>query len=612
MLELVPSILALQSVQDAQLANDKPVEAIAVTQQKAPLPQANPKVDPTPAIAIPESISVPLISASPIPIQTPVIISTPAPRTVPATPSRTLPPSQAAAPKPISKAPNTSQAAAPKPVFKAQATSLSRSQTVKSISSSKGIVSTKVATTTSTPSSTPKKISSSKDIIVPTQTVLPVSVEPVILKTQPATEVQPKKEVKNQRIAVEKLLNKSTAERATPATPDAGQQNLGQQIDQKNLDQPKNSQEQSAQRLANPALVQQQKLLEQRLAEIVVKDKAAKQAKRQEALIARAYQFAARQQFEQARKTLQDPEIASEVRSQVLETIGSMQATSPLSKPTQVAKAPVIVKPAQAKLPQAKSSQAKPHVVQTVAQAPVITQIPVAVPEIDRVPIIVQSRNLPQSPVKSKQSLFRNEPKTPQLTPPNSKAVRFDKFVGSSDGDYAVVNPSSTNPSSTNLAYNPNLPKSGQISDPAGEVVYPLPAPVPVTSSYGWRTHPVTRVKRFHSGIDLGAAQGTPILATRQGKVAIADRLGGYGLAIVVEHQNGKQDTMYAHLSEIFVNPGQKVEPGAVIGRVGSTGVSTGPHLHYEARQRNGSTWVTVDPSPQLESAKVRLMRANS
>ncbi|MBW4420426.1 MAG: peptidoglycan DD-metalloendopeptidase family protein [Myxacorys californica WJT36-NPBG1] len=611
MLELVPSILALQSVQDAQLANDKSVEEIAVTQQKAPLPQANPKVDPTPAIAIPESISVPSISVSPIPIQTPVIISTPAPRAISATPSRTLLNSQAAAPNPIAKAPNPSQAADPKPVLKAQATSLSRSQTVKSVSSSKGMVSTKVATKASTPSSTPKRISSTKDVIVSTQTVLPVSVEPVILKTQSATEIQSKNEVK-QRIAIEKPLNKSTAERATSATPDVGQQNLGQQIDQKNLDQPKHLQEQSAQRLANPAVVQQQKLLEQRLAEIVVKDKAAKQAKRQEALIARAYQFAAQQKFEQARKTLQDPEIASEVRSQVLETISSMQARSPLSKPTQVAKAPIIVNPPQAKLPQAKSPQAKPRVVQTVAQAPVITQIPVAVREVDRVPIIIQSRNLPQSPVKSKQSLFRNEPKTPQLTPPNSQASRFDKFVGSSDGDYAVVNPSSTNSSSTNLAYNPNLPKSGQISDPTGEVVYPLPAPVPVTSSYGWRTHPITRVKRFHSGIDLGAAQGTPILATRQGKVAIADRLGGYGLAIVVEHQNGKQDTMYAHLSEIFVSPGQKVEPGAVIGRVGSTGVSTGPHLHYEARQRNGSTWVTVDPSPQLESAKVRLMRANS
>lgn len=592
MLELVPSILALQSVQDAQLANDKPVEAIAVTQQKTPLPQVDPKVDPTPAIAIPESISVPLISASPVPIQTPIVISTP-------TSERAILPKRETI-----RALTPSQATAPKPVSRESAAPITNSQPIKPLPSSSKERVAKGAATTSTPSSTPKKLSSTKDVVVSTRTVLPVSVDPLTRKAPSATSaVQPSPEGKQQTAAV-KPLNKPTAQKVTQATPDSGQP-----VDQ--LNPQKNLQEQPAQRLTNTAIVQQQKLLEQRLAEIVAKDQVAKQAKRQEALIARAYQFAARQQFEQARKTLQDPAIGSDVRSQILETIGSMQTTSPLAKPAQVAKAPVVVKTVQPQQPQTKSRQAKSQVVQTVAQTPVITQIPVAVGEIDQVPIVVQSRNLPPSPVKSKQSLFRNEPKTPQLTPPNSKADRFDKFADSSDGDYAVVNPSSANPSSTNLAYNPNLSKPSQ-SDPATDVVYPLPAPVPVTSSYGWRTHPVTRVKRFHSGIDLGAAQGTPILATRQGKVTIADRLGGYGLAIVVEHQNGKQDTMYAHLSEIFVNPGQKVEPGAVIGRVGSTGVSTGPHLHYEARQRNGSTWVTVDPSPQLESAKVRLMRAKS
>ena len=130
--------------------------------------------------------------------------------------------------------------------------------------------------------------------------------------------------------------------------------------------------------------------------------------------------------------------------------------------------------------------------------------------------------------------------------------------------------------------------------------MYPLPVPAPVTSKYGWRVHPVNGNRRFHAGVDLGAAQGTPILATRTGRVSVADRMGGYGLAVVLQHAKGKQDTLYAHMSEMFVHPGEQVKPGTIIGRVGSTGLSTGPHLHYETRQQKGSSWAHDRSGPSV------------
>jgi murein DD-endopeptidase MepM/ murein hydrolase activator NlpD len=96
---------------------------------------------------------------------------------------------------------------------------------------------------------------------------------------------------------------------------------------------------------------------------------------------------------------------------------------------------------------------------------------------------------------------------------------------------------------------------------------------------------------------------GTPVLAAYDGRVAIADFLGGYGLSVTLEHNNGTQQTLYAHLSEIFVRPGDQVKQGAVVGRVGSTGNSTGPHLHFEFRQRNSEGGVVMDAGTQLEYA---------
>jgi murein DD-endopeptidase MepM/ murein hydrolase activator NlpD len=100
-------------------------------------------------------------------------------------------------------------------------------------------------------------------------------------------------------------------------------------------------------------------------------------------------------------------------------------------------------------------------------------------------------------------------------------------------------------------------------------------------SGFGPRLHPVFKVMRMHNGIDFTAASGTPIIATGEGKVVRAERAGGYGNLVVVDHRNGYK-TYYAHMSRIDVKVGAKVERGMQLGAVGSTGTSTAPHCHYE------------------------------
>jgi murein DD-endopeptidase MepM/ murein hydrolase activator NlpD len=147
----------------------------------------------------------------------------------------------------------------------------------------------------------------------------------------------------------------------------------------------------------------------------------------------------------------------------------------------------------------------------------------------------------------------------------------------------------------------PQIPYSNTLGYRSGSgMMFPLSFTAPITSVFGWRVHPITGDRRFHAGTDLGAPTGTPILAAAKGQVETADWMGGYGLAVTINH-NSAQQTLYGHMSEIFVSPGQSVEPGTVIGRVGSTGNSTGPHLHFEVRHLTQNGWVAVDPGVQLQ-----------
>jgi murein DD-endopeptidase MepM/ murein hydrolase activator NlpD len=127
------------------------------------------------------------------------------------------------------------------------------------------------------------------------------------------------------------------------------------------------------------------------------------------------------------------------------------------------------------------------------------------------------------------------------------------------------------------------------IGERKGAMTWPVAARI--SSNFGWRVHPVLGFRRLHKGMDFAAAYGTPIRATTDGTVAIAGRHGGYGNFVKLSHGGGLA-TGYGHMSRIVVRPGMRVAQGQVIGYVGSTGLSTGPHLHYEL-WRNGAA---VDP----------------
>ena len=108
-----------------------------------------------------------------------------------------------------------------------------------------------------------------------------------------------------------------------------------------------------------------------------------------------------------------------------------------------------------------------------------------------------------------------------------------------------------------------------------------------VTSNFGMRTHPVSGFRKGHKGVDYGAPTGTPVRAVADGVISFAGVQRGYGKVIYVQHPNGEDSTVYAHLSHIGVSKGQKVSQGDLIGKVGATGVATGPHLHFEFRVNN-------------------------
>ncbi|MEH2169595.1 MAG: M23 family metallopeptidase [Nostoc sp.] len=154
----------------------------------------------------------------------------------------------------------------------------------------------------------------------------------------------------------------------------------------------------------------------------------------------------------------------------------------------------------------------------------------------------------------------------------------------------------------------PQIPYMGRVAYSGTGMMYPLSIPAPITSLFGWRIHPITGNQRFHAGTDLGAPTGTPVLAAAAGQVETANWVGGYGLTVILNHKSAEQ-TLYGHMSEILVQPGQWVQPGTIIGRVGSTGNSTGPHLHFEVRHLTQDGWVATDPSVELQSALSQLVR---
>ena len=119
----------------------------------------------------------------------------------------------------------------------------------------------------------------------------------------------------------------------------------------------------------------------------------------------------------------------------------------------------------------------------------------------------------------------------------------------------------------------------------------------PVTSPFGWRVHPISGEYKFHAGVDLGFEYGAGIVALFDGQVIIADDLGdGYGNQILIYHPMIDAYTRYAHCSQLFVSVGSQVTSGQVIAAVGSSGYSTGPHLHLEYIPKIGDQYIYTDP----------------
>lgn len=131
-----------------------------------------------------------------------------------------------------------------------------------------------------------------------------------------------------------------------------------------------------------------------------------------------------------------------------------------------------------------------------------------------------------------------------------------------------------------------------------GKMAWPVPGHSRISSPYGYRIHPIFKVKKLHTGIDIPAPTGTAITAAAAGTVIYSDWLGGYGKVIMLDHGGGIV-TLYAHNSALVVSEGQSVKRGDTVSKAGSTGNSTGPHLHFEVRKEGAY----VDPLPWLNGS---------
>ncbi|MGF1603441.1 MAG: peptidoglycan DD-metalloendopeptidase family protein [Thermosynechococcaceae cyanobacterium] len=141
----------------------------------------------------------------------------------------------------------------------------------------------------------------------------------------------------------------------------------------------------------------------------------------------------------------------------------------------------------------------------------------------------------------------------------------------------------------------PGIPGIPGAAPPPGSGQFQMPASGPITSGFGYRVHPVLGRGRLHAGMDIGVPTGTPIYAAEAGTVITAGWNGGYGNCVIIDHGGGLT-TLYGHASELYVTAGQSVQRGQPIAAVGSTGLSTGPHLHFEVRVNGTPT----DPAPYV------------
>jgi len=128
-----------------------------------------------------------------------------------------------------------------------------------------------------------------------------------------------------------------------------------------------------------------------------------------------------------------------------------------------------------------------------------------------------------------------------------------------------------------------------------------VPSPGRISSAFGMRNHPIAKVTKAHQGVDIAASSGDPILAAASGVVEFSGYSSGYGYHVIIDHKNGYR-TIYGHSSKLLVKKGELVKKGQTIALVGSTGVSTGPHLHFEIRINN----TPVDPTQYVDFSSAK------
>ena len=132
-------------------------------------------------------------------------------------------------------------------------------------------------------------------------------------------------------------------------------------------------------------------------------------------------------------------------------------------------------------------------------------------------------------------------------------------------------------------------------------LLFPVVGQASTSSGFCWRLYPLLGSWLMHSGRDFAAPEGAPVVAALSGTVLSSGLAGGYGIAIELDHREPRRRTLYGHLSEFYVKAGQSLQKGEVIGRVGRTGLGTGPHLHFElrlpsAKFPSAQSWYAVDP----------------
>ncbi len=150
---------------------------------------------------------------------------------------------------------------------------------------------------------------------------------------------------------------------------------------------------------------------------------------------------------------------------------------------------------------------------------------------------------------------------------------------------------------SASLAPASLAPAPGEAARPPA-LTYPLKRFAASMDPWGWRYSQRRGAWRMHTGVDLAADEGTPVLAASAGRVLLVESISGYGTTVLLDHGAGWQ-TLYAHLLSTSVATGQRLNQGEVLGAVGMTGSASGPHLHFELRRR-GPSLLALDPTPHL------------